>query len=268
MKKDRKKPDSSTFPWKEILGFLGVILVAYISYLGNRTSAEIPIHATQTAEAKLTLVAQTNAVSNSVVIPTPTSANIYAPTEQPPLSYNFENSVLSGIGIFGGQWQIVDDGSGNHVFQIDNSNKQEWPGFSIGSTFSDGIIEYHVKYIDYLYPSPVSGRVNLFFRGKGTSNGYIFTFNPYVQRTELVYVVPNGGWSPPINGSMSTIFFQKNVWYIIRLEIKESSINIYLNGALLSTIIDDRFTIGEVSLSVGPNTTVQFDDISIIYHIP
>ena len=47
-----KKPTTNAFPWKEILGFFGVVIAAYIGYLGIRSQTEIPIHATQTAESK------------------------------------------------------------------------------------------------------------------------------------------------------------------------------------------------------------------------
>ena len=59
------KKSESNFPWKEVLTLLGVIIAAYIGYLGVRSQIEIPIQATQTAEAKLTLAALT-AVSLSV----------------------------------------------------------------------------------------------------------------------------------------------------------------------------------------------------------
>jgi len=42
-----------------IIGVIGVLLTAYFGYLGIQTQIEAPIKVTQTAEAKLTLVAQT-----------------------------------------------------------------------------------------------------------------------------------------------------------------------------------------------------------------
>ena len=47
-------PARNAFPWKEFLGFLGVVLAAYIGYLGVHSQIVIPIQATQTAEARLT----------------------------------------------------------------------------------------------------------------------------------------------------------------------------------------------------------------------
>jgi hypothetical protein len=53
MSNDEAKKTESRFPWKEILALLGVIVAAYIGYLGVRSQIEIPIQATQTAEARL-----------------------------------------------------------------------------------------------------------------------------------------------------------------------------------------------------------------------
>jgi hypothetical protein len=65
-----KTSSTSAFPWKEFLAFLGVILAAYIGYLGIRSQIEIPIKATQTAEAKLTLIAQMPEGNNATSSPT------------------------------------------------------------------------------------------------------------------------------------------------------------------------------------------------------
>ena len=57
MGENKKEPSGKMFPWKEFLTFLGLALTAYFGYLGIRSGIEIPIHATQTAEAILALTA-------------------------------------------------------------------------------------------------------------------------------------------------------------------------------------------------------------------
>lgn len=51
----KKKSSTNRIPWTGILLFLGTVLSAYIGYLSNRSQVEIPIKATQTAEARPTL---------------------------------------------------------------------------------------------------------------------------------------------------------------------------------------------------------------------
>jgi hypothetical protein len=82
-----KKASSSSFPWKEFLTFLGVIIAAYFGYLGMRSQAEIPIKATQTAEAKQTAAAQLFGItpsSNSIdTTPTIETITVSQITETP-----------------------------------------------------------------------------------------------------------------------------------------------------------------------------------------
>ena len=73
MSRGHKSSRTSTIPWKELLAFLGVMLTAYITYLGMLSQTEIPIQATQTAEARLT--------NQAVIVPTDTS--IVGLTSQP-----------------------------------------------------------------------------------------------------------------------------------------------------------------------------------------
>ena len=192
------------------------------------------------------------------------------PTPNMPIREDFEDSVLQGIGILAGQanWEIVDDGTGNHVFQIDNSNQQEWPGFTIGPSISDGVIEYRVRLLDFdLSQDNGSGIVNLFFRN-GPSGGYVFALHPYYKRTQVCSVDTNGVWSLPLDGGMSTMFLQRDVWHTLQVELEGQSIYVNLDGTLLSTVMDDRFHTGQVVLGIGPDTYAQFDDISVVYEIP
>ncbi|NOT06488.1 MAG: hypothetical protein HOP27_17995 [Anaerolineales bacterium] len=85
---DNNSPTSS-FPWAAFFGFLGVVIAAYIGYLGIRAPIEIPIHATQTAvaEAKQTAAAQLFGLTpsdNSIeTTPTPEIPTSLQPTEIP-----------------------------------------------------------------------------------------------------------------------------------------------------------------------------------------
>jgi hypothetical protein len=78
----KNEKSTSEFPWKELLSFLGVVLVAYLGYLGIRSQIQIPIQATQTAEAKLMLATQINVASGSVELIKVTASVTAAPASQ------------------------------------------------------------------------------------------------------------------------------------------------------------------------------------------
>jgi len=60
-----RNSEQGSFPMKETLTFIGVIITAYIGYLGIRSQTEIPIRATQTKEAKQTMSPQMPSITSS-----------------------------------------------------------------------------------------------------------------------------------------------------------------------------------------------------------
>jgi len=83
MGENEKTPSARAFPWREFLTFLGLVLTAYLGYLGIRSGIEIPIQATQTVEAKLALTVDTKMIQplNILIQETPTYAE--TPTATP-----------------------------------------------------------------------------------------------------------------------------------------------------------------------------------------
>lgn len=73
MSQSDKISSTGGFPWKEILILLGVLITAYFGYLGIRSQIEIPIHATQTAEARLTTLSNLPSITPSA---TPSSQDL------------------------------------------------------------------------------------------------------------------------------------------------------------------------------------------------
>ncbi len=82
---DSGKPSpSASIPWKEIFGALATIAVAYFGYLGIRSQIDIPIHATETAEAKVappTATLITTASSTVTQIPPPPTVTVSGVSE-------------------------------------------------------------------------------------------------------------------------------------------------------------------------------------------
>ncbi len=97
------------FPWKEGLTFLGVIIAAYIGYLGVRSTIEIPIHATQTAEVKLT-----SASSTTTSLP---PLETLTPTE----SSDLKSNLLSTDCINSSLWFSLDGEQASNCISLDKS---------------------------------------------------------------------------------------------------------------------------------------------------
>lgn len=110
MSDHESKKTKSNFPWKEVLAFLGVIIAAYIGFLGVRSQAEIPIQATQTAEAKFTSEAQTSIVLTPSTTITPSATSTVEGLKSNLLSKNCINST---------SWFSLDNEQGDKCLPLD-----------------------------------------------------------------------------------------------------------------------------------------------------
>lgn len=85
-------PPKPGMPWEAkatifaaIIGLVGVLISSFIGYMGARTTIELPLHATQTAEARFanTPLLTVTAVSDAVASQTPTATLAIVPTRTP-----------------------------------------------------------------------------------------------------------------------------------------------------------------------------------------
>ena len=92
MGQSEKNSAASVFSWKDVFPFLGALIAAYIGYLGIRSQIEIPIQATQTAEARLTEVSgifsmtQFAIAPSETLLPSPTYTETSTPTFTPTIT--------------------------------------------------------------------------------------------------------------------------------------------------------------------------------------
>jgi hypothetical protein len=95
-KASTQKDNTSTQIIVAVIGLIGVIITAVLLYLGNRNLTEIPIQATQTAEARLTNVALSALPTISPIAPLinapPPSATAALMTSSL-IGYDFENDT-------------------------------------------------------------------------------------------------------------------------------------------------------------------------------
>lgn len=101
----RNQSAMNSFPWKEFLALIGVVFAAYLGFVGIRSSVEIPIKATQTAEARLTesvlsFALPTEDTSSPISTATrfytepPTSIPTYTPAQEISITLTDTNSIV------------------------------------------------------------------------------------------------------------------------------------------------------------------------------
>lgn len=176
----------------------------------------------------------------------PTSMN-----EQVLFQENFENGLSNKFKNKLGLWIVVSETNGNKVLDINSMNNSiEYPTIEFGkSDWKNFILESRIKMIDYK-DSPL---VSIRFRGK-----YILTFAPYWNGIGLAFDPP---WEEITN---RTIEIQKNKWYPIRMEVKDTQINVFLESKLIIFQEISNEISGVFGLGTWPEAHVQFDDLIIM----
>lgn len=199
--------------------------------------------------------------------------NAAQPTIQPiagNLLFNedFEDNVPNEFFVNDGEWEIVEDGSGNNLFEASNLNSFSWPSVDFGpSTLKDYAVEFRVRLIDYDVSEDIgSGMVILSFRGNPQA-GYGLALSPYAKLVRVFYRGEDTSWGwMRIEGQKSEADFdvQKNVWYMVRLEVQGERIQVYIDGNLVLSLKDNRLGEGIINqLGTGPDTIAQFDDVQV-----
>jgi serine/threonine protein kinase len=167
---------------------------------------------------------------------------------------DFESGKVQmyGFSTDSNRWRIVDDGTGNKVFQIDNRNGTGTPGFSFGADeWKDYIAEYRVKYLEengYLGLQVLSNGIDCYISNLSTGELYLaYGSSQGWDRLKTV--------NPPI---------QRNKWYTVRIEAINGQIQVFIDGNRWVNVTDSRVQHGWLLMFAEAGTYAQVDDIKIL----
>lgn len=171
-------------------------------------------------------------------------------------SENFEDNSADGFINKVGLWMVVSETGGNKVLDVNSMDSSvEYPTIQFGeASWKDFIFETRVNMVDYSLSSEAP-LTSIVFRGN-----YKVAFTPYWKGFDLVYEQPEPPWISIAGRTRET---QKNTWYTVRIEAKDSQVNVFL---------DDKLTISETlpfeksgpfGFATWPKVHIQFDDIKI-----
>ncbi|MCK4463793.1 MAG: hypothetical protein KAU58_05735, partial [Candidatus Omnitrophica bacterium] len=167
----------------------------------------------------------------------------------------------------GGNWQVVDDGTGNYVYRQSATDDSTHIAIIDGETIKDGVIEAKFR-----LQTSVS-RAQVYFRLDENGNGYVAHVKRYDNdchfslRTVGSYSVENGRCIKVL--AFSDFFSGSDEWHTLKVEVKGNSIKMYLDNRtehidqINSSYISGNVAIGTYAL----NSAAYFDDI-VITHIP
>ena len=193
--------------------------------------------------------------SQATLLPTPNGKLV--------LDENFETGTAVGFRPKSGIWDVVEDGSGNKVYQTNTLSSNNYVEFG-PDKFSDGTIQYRFKVLEWdLSALKDIGIAVIFFRIRGVENYDSYAFQVVLNGGNLCYVSSDNSSWPALNGFDLNIV--KNKWYQIQVEVTGNRFKIYVNGQPEIYTIDSesRVNSGRIGFETGPETTVEFDDVKV-----
>jgi hypothetical protein len=196
----------------------------------------------------------------------PTQTAIAADNGELVFNEDFETGTTNQFVTKAGKWQVITDETGNHVYQADKQSSMINKTQIKLENFKNGVIQFKMRYREWTPKDSNPGIGYLFFRLQGQDFSDAYTVQcGFDWKTCIVNYVPNdpaNDW--PVLSKFS-VDFTVDQWYELRVEVNDNQIVVYLNGVLVAEETDNlsRLTSGRVGFQVGPNTTVQYDDIQV-----
>jgi hypothetical protein len=179
----------------------------------------------------------------------------------------FEDGRAKGFDHSGaGTWQVIDDGTGNKVYQANNPTS-EYSDAHFFRGFKNGLIAYRFQLRNYT--DEESGVVDLFFRVAIPQQdvGYVLRFIPNKKRAEVAYAKAGTDW-PWLKSGLTPpdLELNTNEWNCVVVDVQGYVFKVFFNGKeILNAEASDEQSLdaGGLGFAVGPNSEVYFDEVEV-----
>ncbi len=155
-----------------------------------------------------------------------------------------------------GDWSIVCDGS---LVYRQNTQTDEFRVSVAGSMdWTDQVVEARVKVLSFASGGPAD-LVGLYGRFKDLDNHYYVALR---NDGRIGIRMKLSGSSTTLDGTAVDAGITTNTWYVVKLEIIGSTLNAYIDGALLATATESSIASGAVAVG-ATNSKAEFDDVRV-----
>ncbi len=155
-----------------------------------------------------------------------------------------------------GDWSIVCDDS---LVYRQNTQTDDFRVSVAGSVdWTDQVVEARVKVLSFATGSP-SYLVGVYGRFKDLDNHYYVALR-YDGRIGIRMKL--NGSNTTLDGTAVDAGITTDTWYVVKLEIIGSTLNAYIDGALLATATESSIPSGGVAVG-ATNSTAEFDDVRV-----
>ena len=169
---------------------------------------------------------------------------------------DFDSDNVSGFAYDGGEWAISKDKS-NQVLEVDTTSiaPGEVATAIFGpSDFSDGIVEFHFRVNQFATESTT----NINFRYTNQSTYSLAFLQNYAI---MGYRNAKNDWGLEqfSDETSRTFLFEKDVWYLVRLEARGAQFTAFIDNNRLFSASDNRLQKGELNFTVNPGYQAMFE---------
>jgi hypothetical protein len=200
-------------------------------------------------------------VVGETILPAPTGTLLW--------SDDFNDGFTHGFSFHGGDWRVVDDGTGIKVLQVISPTSCCATTTFGPDNISDGIVEFRFRVISADYQAQ---KYFLFINYRfSTPNGeitsYYLTYIPYPEGPVLFlgYSPGTGASGDRLEGTSGSgsIPSQVGDWTTLRVELKGKNMRVFVDENLMISAYDSRIIQGALQITANGPLVVQFDDFKV-----
>lgn len=182
---------------------------------------------------------------------------IYIQTTDVLFSENFEDNKAQRFIDPNPDWKITGDENNQKVYELNNTRGDGYPGFTFGNTeWTDFTITFRLR----IFEKAGNVLVLHFRENEWHENGYVLGLQADLNWVTLAYKAKHSEWNPL---NVEYFNYDRNVWYEVRVVANGDALSAYIDDFLVGKIRDSRIRAGRFSLSAGPGTHIQIDDILV-----
>jgi len=154
-------------------------------------------------------------------------------------------------------WRIITDETDQEVFELDNTKGTGYPDFTIGNAeWTDFTISFRLR----IFEKDGIVLILHFRENEEHKHGYVLGLQGDLGWVTLAYKAFNSEWVPL---NVEQFNYDRNVWYNVRVAADGSKLSVYIDDFLVGQVQDERIRAGRFSVSAGPGTFIQIDDIVV-----
>lgn len=251
-----------------LLAIAVVTVVALVRMVGPfRLSSESSVQVGAPSPAAATAVLPVAVTPSVAAAPAPTASDA-------DYSFTFDNGSVMGWNGSPDEWSVPQDETGNWVYQ----GRAPVAGFTASSPPDTDILAHWTDYalqlrMRVIRPNPPDDDYSdawIALRARGGTGAGCEAYNLYFNTSfdEISVAVGGSEDCPYTPLARKSYPLELNQWYTVRVEVQGSRIALQIDGQSVLAVTDTSRSEGFFYLTLGPNATVQFDDVSMWRLLP